>query len=296
MSRISQHFKSNSSAKSWNSGGLGTWNTRLRFECEHLERREMLAGDVDVIARNGDVLVTGDNASNMIRVESTNGRIQVTGINGTRVNGIANGVISRSIADDLKINLKQGDNQLTLGSQASSLMVPDDLVVKTGHGDDVIVAPNVSVGDDATFSLGHGFNRATLFELSFVYGYTVGDDLKISSPGLSQIYVDWRIVDDTRISTGHHGDSVRLYDSVVAGNLSISTKGGGDSIELTQTVIGGNLNLSSHGGDDSFTFGGVGSAAYGDIRLSMSHGFDYARITASLSPDTTIRASGVEIG
>lgn len=264
----------------------------LDFFNETLEDRQMLAGDVEVVARHGDVVVTGDNASNQVRVDTFYGQIRVTGINGTRVNGVTNGVSYQSISDDLKINLKHGDNQLTLGSEAMMLNIPDDLSVRTGNGADEIEAPNVFVGDDASFSMGHGFNQLRLSETGG-YGYSVSDDLKISSPGATTVIASWGVVDDTRISTGHMNDVVLISETALAGSISISTKGGNDTIAIFDTVLGGNLKVSAAGGGDSFTFGGADAAAYGDIRLAMGHGNDSAVISATLSSETDVFMSGV---
>ena len=264
----------------------------LDFFNETLEDRQMLAGDVEVVARHGDVVVTGDNASNQVRVDTDYGQIRVTGINGTRINGVTNGVSYQSISDDLKINLKHGDNQLMLGSEALMLNVPDDLSVKTGNGADEIDAPNVFVGDDASFSMGHGFNQLRLSETGNV-GFSVSDDLKISSPGATSVIASWAVVGDTRISTGRMNDVVLLTDTALVGNVSISTKGGNDTIGVFDTVIGGNLKVSSAGGNDSFTFAGSFAAAFGDIRLAMGHGLDTAVITATLSSETDVFMSGV---
>ena len=268
----------------------------LDLDIESLESREMLAGDVEVIARHGDVIVNGDSAANNIRLETVAGQVRVTGIDGTRVNGVTNGVVSRSISDDLRVNLKHGNNQLLLGSQPFRLSVPDDLSIKVGSGDDVIVGSNVVVGDDVSITMGHGYNRLSVFELSPTFSYTVGDDLKISSHGFSDVYVDWRVSDDTRISTSHKNDWVRIFDSVLAGDVSISTKGGNDIIDISRTVIAGDFKASTSGGDDTFTFGGTGSFAYNDIRLAMGSGFDYASITARLSANTDVKTLGVDAG
>ena len=51
--------------------------------------------------------------------------------------------------------------------------------------------------------------------------------------------------------------------------------------------------MATHGGDDVFTFG-EDSFAFGDIRLSMGHGFDTLLIAGWLSPEADVRMSGVE--
>ncbi len=72
-----------------------------RLFVEGLECRRLLAGDVTVTRSGADLVVTGDNLSNTISIESDgNGGVRVNGFNdamgqATRINGTPNGSFSR---------------------------------------------------------------------------------------------------------------------------------------------------------------------------------------------------------
>ena len=270
-------------------------NRFLEFETEHLESRQMLAGDVSVVARHGDVIVTGDHADNAIRIQDAlGGRIRVEGRFGTRINGVTNGSSYLTLTDDLRINLKHGNNQLGLGGDfTAGLHIPDDVSVRTGHGNDYIVTNNLVVNDDLVIHSGSGSDLIAGYSSSTYF--TVGDDVKVASRGRTAIAVDWSVSDDMKISTGHGDDHVQFTGSVF-GKLSVTTRGGSDTVELMDAYVIGNMSIATHGGNDTFQFHGQGSYAAGDIRLSMGHGYDVVSITAALSNTTEIRTSGVEVG
>jgi len=295
----------------------------LEFCSETLEPRQMLAGNVNVIQRHGDVVITGDNANNVIGVYADlAGNYFVLGAEGTKVNGVTNGRLNVELTDDLKINLKHGDNKLVFGQQSLGgqlrFDVPDDLSIRTGNGNDFIGFNGLRAGDDVTINTGGGYDQVLGFNYGASYSFEVGDDLKVTTRGSALIFVGWRVTDDLKISTGNGNDSIILSGSTVGGNASISTRGGDDNVTIYSTDFFGNvtiqthagnddvivregdihgkLKVATHAGDDSFQFLGPNAMAYGDVSLSMGSGFDYVAITAGLSSETTLRITGVEVG
>jgi len=94
---------------------------------EALERRSMLAGDVDVTFDGGDLIITGDDNSNHVVVEGTvAGNVLITGENDTTI--FLNGV-------------EQTTPLLVLGTEF------DSIVVDLNSGDDTLEMNNVEVID-----------------------------------------------------------------------------------------------------------------------------------------------------
>jgi hypothetical protein len=258
----------------------------LQFHSEQLESRQLLAGNVNVVARHGDVTVTGDHSANDILIYDAPGdTIYVVGRNATSINGGSFAQVT--LLDDLKINLKHGNNRIELGLDLGTFLhVNDDLIIRTGHGSDSLVTNNLFVGDDLRVSLGGGTNSVTDGFAGFNY-YTVGDDARITSGGQLGVDIDWTVVGDLSISSGHQDDSI-IFRGSVFDDLSISSRGGNDYVGIGNGHIYDDLRISTSGGDDYVVFS---DSTVGDnFRVSMSHGFDTAYIVGVFA-----QMSGVEV-
>lgn len=99
---------------------------------ESLEHRLLMAGDVSVAVRSGDLTVRGDAEDNQVYVApSPLGGIRVAGRDGTTINGAAF-VDFRRVRDGVSIRMTQGgEDQITI---AGPLYLPDDLNVTMGDG------------------------------------------------------------------------------------------------------------------------------------------------------------------
>ena len=129
---------------------------------EPLEQRRMMAGDVTASLSGADLVVNGDNSGNEVVIRATEqaGQFVVEGLNGTTINGQQSATIS-GVTDDLRIDLRNGDNVLLLTAEGpdgeqSFLQVADDLQIRTGSAEDVVVFDNVRVGDRADLRTGDG--------------------------------------------------------------------------------------------------------------------------------------------
>jgi len=106
---------------------------------EHLERRSMLAGNVNVFAAGGSLFVRGDNADNAVLIQQTgDGEYTVTGFDfadgelpdppfsagPTSINGDPNGsVVFTGISGDIIVDLKKGDDALGVGNTVEDLQI-----------------------------------------------------------------------------------------------------------------------------------------------------------------------------
>ncbi len=261
----------------------GRRTRRLRsarqLSAETLETRRLLAGDVEIFARRGDLFVTGDRADNSveIRVESS-GDVVAEGLDGTTVNGSQGPVVILEggvVPDDMRVRLGSGDDTLLI----DGLEISDDLIVNGGDGDDSIGLLRTTVGDDAAI---YGLSGALNFSLDLS---TVNDDLRVvGSRGDDVIVFDESTVgDDTNVLTSSGDDTVIVRNSVHQDNVYLNTGRGDDFVAVVGSEIGDDVFAILGGGDDSLVIedsslgdrvialGGSGSdslALVGDVELN----------------------------
>src|SRR5215510_1169216 len=123
---------------------------------ESLESRQLMAGNVSVSVSLGDLVVTGDAQDNALQIIQarqngvpTPGRYWIAPTNGTLINGQASGRYVNNVFHDMRINLGAGKDSLTLsdGSDDANFIVPNDLVINMGGGNDDVIVDHVKVRD-----------------------------------------------------------------------------------------------------------------------------------------------------
>ena len=235
-------------------------NDNLSFDCESLESRRLLAGDVTVFARGDDVIVRGDNADNSISIfVASSNQIRIRGVAGTTVNGSSETTVR--LEDDLRIDLRNGANTIVLGDTGSSLSLPDDLIVRFGR-------------DGSTIS-----GRID-----------VAGDVSISSSGRLSVNLSGQMGDDVRVVSRGEA-SILFEDSIIDGDLRILTRAGDDRVELIGLTVGDDVVINTGAGSD--VIAAVGSSGGpvrigGDLRLVFGSGNDTGRVIALVDGDTFI--------
>ena len=95
---------------------------------------ENLPGNVQVTVENGDLVIRGDNGdNNIILIESG-----VAGRAGTTVNGERRTFIPDGVTDDVRIEMKGGDDFVRIELPGTNFAIPHDLVINLGYGDDTL--------------------------------------------------------------------------------------------------------------------------------------------------------------
>src|SRR5262245_32472008 len=210
---------------------------------ESLEGRQMMAGNVLVSVSNGDLIVTGDTQENQIQIIQarqngvpTAGRYWIAPQNGTLINGQASGQYVNNVTRDMRINLGDANDRLTLsdGSSNSNFIVPRDLIIDMAGGADVVNVNKISVRDDATITTGDG-NDSVTFKGSV--GAVSGVD-----GGANDLFID----------TGARPDNVLLQNVFVRRNLTINTgiDNFSDIVDVYFTSVGHDTNISTGDGGD----------------------------------------------
>ncbi len=182
-----------------------------RLFVEGLENRRLLAGDVTVTRSGADLIVTGDNLSNTISIESDgNGGVRVNGFNDasaqpTSINGTPNGTFqSSAFSGAVIVNMNGGDDEVRL----TRLQV-STASINLGEGNDDLVVGLQAAGETR-------FGNSTPVRLSVANNLTIigaggDDDIRLQS-----VYVGGSTV----IDSGEQNDTITLLPAVSGATLA----------------------------------------------------------------------------
>ena len=249
--------------------GTKSW---LTFDAEKLEQRWLLAGNVNVSVRNGDLVILGDNLANEVEVVATEvaGQFSVTGL-GTSINDAFDPVVVDGVVDDLVVNLRRGANRLTLDG-----------------GDNAL--------DSARIKLGRDGDTVELTRLELAGNLTV-----VASGGDDEVLLDRvRSLRRIRVSGGGGDDHIGLY-TTGAETLMSPLGGGEDWLEVAQSTSerasfagGGQRDLIGDDGTNAFDNERVRSIEDRTDEASMYFGPTYDLHTNSL--DATLLVANYRNG
>ena len=196
---------------------------------EHLEDKNLMAGDVAVNVIGNSLMVRGDVEANGVQIVSAaeDGQFIVRGMDAggaaTTINGGDEPLVVEDV-DRIYIRLGAGDDQLRMpqlslrGSMRVSMGAGDD-VVRIGDGDAEDAA--VDVGRTLSISLGGGNDQA----------------------GIVRTHAG-----RLHLTAGAGDDSVRIRDSLVDRSLRVAGRTGDDDIELRNVL---SRSIGIHGGRGS---------------------------------------------
>jgi len=231
---------------------------RKKLVYESLESRDLLslwfpfptgstANIVSVRISRGDLYITGDGADNQIEITQTldintlEPVLTITPLGNTQLRGDVDqntGQVTRPVYDDVIVCMKGGDDLVKFvgavvfngdfGAQQvipGAPLIPDDLCVDLGNGNDQFGFAGAAVGGSATIKAGAGQDTA-IFLVS-----EIGNNLKVTM--------------DSGI------DVFGLGGTTVVGNATIDTGWGNDFAAVSLSTIGGRLTLLMNKGDDT---------------------------------------------
>jgi hypothetical protein len=217
-----------------------------RLQFESLEKRQFLAGDVNVSVVAGQLFITGDHQVNDIELTSTGAAGQFTIKSGTfsatTINGGAGPLTIGGVTSHAFINLGDGNNQLIVNSNPAPISFAGNLRIEMAAGWDslhVRGANNVSVAGAVEVISGEGVN-VLYFERFHVGGHltmTLGnsiDDVTLASGAVGGYVL---------INTGAQDDTVYM-ELAVSGSVFLNGTGEDElwiADMVTPTVIHGGL-------------------------------------------------------
>ncbi len=234
---------------------------------EALELRQVLAGNVTAAFTGNFTLLTltGDDADNDITVtQVANNQLKVVGNNGTLIkHGTDPGVAeltftftpdAQGAVKKLKVDLKNGDNRVTIGDGVTTVDLRKLDQFKAGAHVDTMILNKVKVGGNVTIDAGKNFAANNTVQ---VLGSEIVGNLKIyTGGGNANVTVNGgtNIKGNLLIDAGFGANNVSVQDVTVQGSGTNKINAGKD---FQNDVVNVNVsNLSSAGGLKVTTGGG----------------------------------------
>ncbi|MEM8679652.1 MAG: hypothetical protein AAGF97_09905 [Planctomycetota bacterium] len=248
---------------------------------ERLEQRRLMAGDVSVdVTGGGDLVLNGDNASNELAIISTGipGRFEIQGQNGTTIEG-QQSVTVNGVFDDIRINLRDGDNAVMLtGVDADGTENPfdvDDVRFTARNGNDVLMLQRVNLAGQLRASMGNGQNAVGVKEAS---------------------------VESLRVRGGNDEDVFLAWEANVERTSDINLRGGDDAFVSLESTYQDDVRARLGSGNDFAAT--AGDRFEQDLRLDGQGDFDQllqhpgadASVVVGLNAMTNFESQSEEAG
>lgn len=253
---------------------------RLHPAAEHLECRQLLAGNVAAVIANGNLSLTGDDAANSVEVTRTAAGIVVRGLAGTTINGVATPFTAvagqTTLSGNLKIDLAAGDDAVLISGAFTivgnvevhagqgtdrvgldGVTIKRDLIVHGGHDASLVEINGAEINGDVRLNIGTG--DATVV----VKNSQIGDDLRVRTrSGAAAVAIQNSvIVDDARLKLGRGDDSLQLEDLTISGKVRVRTGAGNDFVVFDTVDIDGRTFIQLKQGDDDLVLTGTNTFA-----------------------------------
>ncbi len=236
--------------------------SRCALECESLEEKALLAGDVSVAIVDGNLLVRGDAEANHILVESSVDHQQIVirglpGVGGidTTLNGQAGPVVIGGLGRELDIRMGAGNDVVDVPRGAFR-----NVTVAGGRGDDVVrlggeTATNappaaVHIAGDLTVHLAHGADRLRVEHVNVSGQAVLG-----GGRGADHISITALHADRALISGGRGADAVVVLGSSI-NHLALQTGAGHDQAAVVDSAFE-ELRVDLGRGNDRMAMGGT---------------------------------------
>lgn len=238
---------------------------------ESLEARRVMAGNVTASIVGGDLVITGDNAANDVRIHQNLGKLVVEGLNGTRINGDNK---DRFPADvDVRVDLNGGLDKLTVDHNSPLLFNTD-------------IKGNLAIDEVETVKLNnldlHGSLDVDLESVNGrvdMFDFLIEGSLNIHGAGGVQkaFLTQGRVELNANITFQNGGnDEIQTVGVLARKSLNVTTGSGADRINLdlfTQVVE--DIAIRTGDGDDQVI---VQQALIGDD-LTIDVGDDDNQVT-----------------
>jgi hypothetical protein len=260
-----------------------------KFRFEALERRAMLAGDVQVTIDEGNLTIVGDDNDNFVVIEGgTGGAVTVTGEDDTAIflDGVEQTgplVVAAGTFDSIVVDLNAGDDTLQINNVAVV-----DLIITMDEGADLvqlgafeafatdpggITTADGSVGVSGFFSVDTG-SGADLVEAVRVFGGADWDMNLGDSDGTNNNN-DGRVENDFAVTLDD-----QLYIFIGSGDtIDLNGGTGDDLVNINYLTVSGSLIVDGVTGNDVIS---VNGSVFNDhVALFGGSGFDTVAVDFS---------------
>lgn len=230
-----------------------------RLAAETLENRALLAGNITAVVDGGVLRLTGDAASNGVRIRQSGDNLEVVGTllagTATTINGDASFTAS-GVTNGLIATMGNGNDSIRLANDSGPLTIAGTLVVSTGNGNDR-VSGSVKNGASEAFHLGPGVDRISLSNSTLGNLVINGDPLAAAEGSSDEVLLTRvRTSAPAIIRTGGGSDHVQIGGaSSFPLSLTIATGDGSDKVEVEGTTdvpvqVGSALTIETGRGND----------------------------------------------
>jgi hypothetical protein len=236
----------------------------LRLGLEHLESRDLMAGNVMVSANSQVLEITGDAADNSIVVtfNAQTNKYEVYGsptsggnttINGfdTSING---NVQSFANIKHVRIRLNDGNDRVEFGTAANpSVNINGWLNIQMGKGDDTVVLGKAGNAPGGSSPLAMAVNVASHVAIFTDVGNDVIQMANFHTDG--NLNVNMGAGDDDFLTpttaTLDGQASPTNFPVRVDGNFALQMGAGADEVEIDNIIVGGDLRIRDASGISS---------------------------------------------
>lgn len=219
------------------------------------------AGNILVALEGTHLQITGDTQNNGVEISagSSVNEVVLRGLDGTHLNGLATPLVLAVTGGlaGLDCDLKSGNDQVVVTQRSesdahwpyppaiSNLVVSQDVTIRGGRGDDIVLFRNVSVGGNLNVQAGLG-NDVVVLEGVTVAGNLTGD---LSRGNDSLLLRASSITGTSTILSGSGKDAVGFLDSTFTGASAVNLRGflsensGSESVSVENDTFNGALAL-----------------------------------------------------
>lgn len=217
-----------------------------------LEPRHALAGNVFASVTDGNLLLGGDDADNLVEIRVVDGAVVVNGLDGTTVNGSTSFRVATGNTLNGKVSafFYRGNDRLVL---RSGVTVADSVEFHGGLGNDEL-----------------GLEAVTVRGSVVANGDAGGDTVAMNGTTIRGTF---------RFIGGSGNDTLSLRSATINGSVAMAGGNGDDLADFQSSTLSGGNSLEMGKGNDSVRF--ESSTVSGSSRLSLGRGNDFVRSTTS---------------
>ena len=240
-------------------------NSRRTYRFESLELRNLLAGNVTTSVTSGQLVITGDSASNEIVITQVDPTTyKVAGTSGTKVDGHSSSTVP-GITIGINVQLNDGNDAVTLKNLSLNGMI-----LLMGNGNDTVVATGCTESGGVGFFEGaDGNNTFTITNCIFNAGLTIAGHAGRDTVAMSKVSV----IGGLQIELGDGANALSMSNVTVSGQqvppvedvpragAIITTGSGADVIAMNNVNIVGFTQIDTQGGNDSVT---IANSSFGN--------------------------------
>jgi hypothetical protein len=251
---------------------------------ESLESRLLMSGNVGGNVIGTTLLIRGDVSSNHIVIDQsglTAGQFRIAGLNGTKVNGQDQTVITK-VTQNVYVLLGDGIDVLEM----TSVAIAGNLTIIGGHSGDTYSLSGGSVGRNVNINAGQGDNTTT------IDGTAIGGGLQVTAGwGVDAFSLTGNasVTGNVNFQPGY-GENTCTVTQASTGSLTINGRGGPATVTVDHTQVHGALNLVCDSGPANILL--EYSTFLGNMQTSTGKADDSIHIEDSVFQGKTLLSTG----